>query len=108
MRAHWRLVAAVILAAAATGCGNSLPPFDTAPAPAPPNAHEDFSRIGVCYNSLTASRENVIAVARANCDPGTTPYLVSEDARLDCPLLIPQRATFACVKSGTPPPPVPR
>ena len=107
MRARWTLVTALALAVAATGCGDSLPPFDTVPAPAPANAHEDFSRIGVCYNSITTTRESVIAVARANCDPGTTPYLISEDARLNCPLLTPQRATFACIKPGSPPP-VPR
>jgi len=93
------------MAAFVGACGsNSLPPFDTTPKPAPPNAHENFTRMGVCYNGTTATRETVTAVARANCDPGTTPYLLTDEFNLNCPLLLPERATFACLKPGTAPP----
>ena len=104
MRRHWRNLAAVWLFACLTACGsNSLPPFDTPPQPAPPNAHEDFTRMGVCYNGMTATRAKVLAVARANCEPGTTPALLSDQFNLNCPLLLPQRATFACLKPGAAP-----
>jgi hypothetical protein len=104
MRARPIILVAFLLTVAAAGCSDSLPPFDTRPKEAPPSVHEDFSRIGVCYNSFTATQEKVLAVARANCDPGTTPYLLSHDTDLTCPLLMPERATFACLKPGTPPP----
>jgi len=104
MRLRRTFLAAFTLAVTAAGCSGSLPPFDTRPKSAPPAAHEDFSRIGVCYNSFTATREMVLAVARANCDPGTAPYLLTQDTDLVCPLLTPERATFACLKPGTPPP----
>lgn len=86
------------------GCRGSLEPFDTVPRPAPANAHENFTRMGVCYNAMTTRRRDVVEVARANCDAGTTPYLLSDELNLNCPLLLPERATFACLKPGTTPP----
>ena len=56
-------------------------------------------RIGVCYNRQTSTPEQVYAVAKASCDPGTTPYLIDQDMLLTCPLLTPVRATYACVKT---------
>jgi hypothetical protein len=99
-----KVLAVVGLFSLLGGCGGSLPPFDTAPRPAPANAHENFTRIGVCYNAMTARRRDVVAVAGANCDAGTTPYLLSDEFNLNCPLLLPERATFACLKPGTTPP----
>jgi hypothetical protein len=95
----------VALAALAAGCGQgSLPPFDTNPKPPPKGAHEEFSRIGVCYNRETATPQQVIAVARANCESGTQPRLIDQDVLMTCPLSMPVRATFACLKPGMMPP----
>ncbi len=82
----------------------SLPPFDTMPKPPPAGVHEDFSRIGVCYNRETSTPRDVLDVARRNCEPGTRPWLIGQDTHLSCPLLTPVRATFACLKPGMAPP----
>jgi hypothetical protein len=100
------LALALTLAAPLVGCGkDSLQPFDWAPEPAPRGPKEDFTRIGVCYNRQTATPEQVLAVAQAKCEPGTTPYLIDQDMMLVCPLLTPMRATYACVKAQTSAPP---
>jgi len=93
------------LATLLSGCGSgSLPPFDWSPKPAPPDSHENFTRVGVCYNRATATRRQVTQIARSTCDPGTIPYLLEQDFAESCPLLTPERATYACLKPGTPPP----
>jgi len=102
------LALAVALTAALSGCGSqSLRPFDWAAEPAPRGPKEDFDRIGVCYNRQTATPEQVYEVAKAKCDPGTTPYLIDQDMLLSCPLLTPARATYACVKTASPATPAP-
>ena len=98
-------LAAVALALAASACGQAiLAPYDTAPKPPPPHAHEEFNRVGVCYNRETSTPRQVMDVARRNCDLGTRPWLIEQDMGLTCPLLTPTRATFACLKPGLPPP----
>jgi len=98
-------IPAIALATLVAGCSpGSLPPFDTAPRPPPHGVHEDFSRIGVCYNRETSTPRQVLDVARHNCEPGTTPRLLEQDTLLACPLLTPTRATFACLKPGMMPP----
>lgn len=96
------LVVTALLAACTPG---ALPPFDTTPKLAPPGVHEDFTRVGVCYNRETATPQQVLDVARGVCEPGTTPSLIEQDMELFCPILTPVRATFACLKSGTSTPP---
>jgi len=98
-------ISVLALATLTAACGaGSLPPFDTAPKPAPLGVHEEFTRIGVCYNRETSTPRQVLAVARHNCVQGTTPWLIEQDARGACPLLTPTRATFACLKPGMAPP----
>ncbi len=93
------------LATLAAACSQgSLPPLDTVPKPPLAGVHEDFSRVGVCYNRETASARQVLDVARHNCAPGTKPWLIEQDTHLTCPLLTPTRATFACLKPGMAPP----
>ena len=105
-RALARMGLALVLAAFSGACGrDALPPFDATPKRPPPGVHEDFSRVGVCYNSKTATPKQVLDVARATCEPGTTPSLIEQDMWLTCPLLTPVRATFACLKPGMTPPP---
>jgi hypothetical protein len=94
-------ISAVALLSIASACGTgSLPPFDIVPKPAPAGVHEDFSRIGVCYNRETSTPGQVLAVAKRNCEPGTTPRLIEQDTHGMCPLLTPIRATFACLRPG--------
>ena len=96
------ILAFVILAAA---CGKgSLPPIDTRPKLPPAGVHENFSRVGVCYNRETSTPREILDVARRNCEAGTQPWLITQDTHLTCPLLTPTRATFACLKPGMPPP----
>jgi len=93
------------LAFLAAGCGEGiLPPFDTEPKRPRAGVHEDFDRVGVCYNSETSTPDEVLEVARHNCGAGTRPWLIVQDTHLTCPLLIPTRATFACLKPGMAPP----
>ena len=101
-----RATFALALAGLANACSQGgLPPFDTTPRSAPLGVHEDFTRVGVCYNSKTATPRQVLDAARGVCEPGTTPSLIEQDTLLTCPLLTPVRATFACLKPGMPPPP---
>jgi len=101
-----RTAVALALVTLASGCArDALPPFDTTPKRPPPGAHEEFSRVGVCYSRETATPAQVLEVARASCEPGTTPSLIEQDTWLTCPLLTPVRATFACLKPGMAPPP---
>jgi hypothetical protein len=98
-------VPAFALAMLAAACGQgSLSPIDTDPKPPPAAVHEDFSRIGVCYNRATSTPREILDVARRNCGAGTRPWLIEQDTHLTCPLLIPTRATFACLKPGMTPP----
>ena len=98
-------VLALALAIVVVACGQrSLPPIDTEPKPPPAGVHEDFSRIGVCYNRETSTPEEILEIARRNCEAGTRPWLIGQDLRLTCPLLTPTRATFACLKPGVTPP----
>ena len=98
-------VPALVLAIVAAACDRgSLPPIDTEPKPPPTGVHEDFSRIGVCYNRETSTPREILEIARRSCEPGTRPWLIGQDMRLTCPLLTPTRATFACLKPGMTPP----
>jgi hypothetical protein len=78
-----------------TQCSGWLPPFETVP----PDAAADnaTTRVAVCYNSLTASPEQLLGIAAASCGPGATPQPAGRDVALDyCPVLIPSRATYSC------------
>lgn len=79
------------------GCGEWLPPFETVPLPAPAEDKSGAMRVGVCYNFLTTTAEEVSGIAAASCGPGTTPKPAERDISLNyCPLLQPTRATFTC------------
>lgn len=96
--------AAALLLFALAACGDTLPPYETAP-PALTRAEAlspDASvlRIAVCYNALTTTAERVRAIAAVSCGAGTVPHALARDLSLNtCPLLLPARITFACVKS---------
>lgn len=92
-----RRSAAPLLIAAATlaGC-TALDPFPTAPRAAQPGAPAG-PRVAICYNSLHTSLAEVQAEAQQECSANTVASPVDTDwYLLNCPLLLPARATFVC------------
>jgi hypothetical protein len=93
-----------LLLLALTHC--SLPPFEAVPAPLTPAqqrvaaADGTETRVAICYNAFTTTAERVRALAQASCGAGMVVRPMGRDMPLStCPLLQPERATFACVKS---------
>lgn len=93
-----RLIRLALLCPALLGlvqCNGWLPPFETVPPEASSNG--DATRVAVCYNSFTASQEQLLGLATASCSPGTTAQPAGKDFTLNyCPLFTPSRATFTC------------
>jgi hypothetical protein len=90
------LVMALLGAAPLTGCG-ALNPYDTVPSAATPEQPAG-PRVALCYSGLRTSREAVQETAQKECPAGTTAERVDTDYFLQfCPLLLPARATFACI-----------
>lgn len=78
-------------------CSGWLPPYETVPARTHKHAGTAGTLVGVCYNMLTTSAEQVRAIATESCEPGRVPRPVERDLSLEsCPLLQPARATFVC------------
>ena len=88
-----------ILLAALGGC-TLLDPYETIPLQPPPDAHDTRPRVGICFDGLRSSPDEVRAAAQAACDPGTTAVPEDIDYGLVtlqvCPSLLPGRATFIC------------
>jgi hypothetical protein len=89
---------AIVLAFAAAGvlagCGE-LNPYETVPEKPPPG--DPKTRVGICYDGLASSRQEVEAAAQTACGPGTYPEREGTDYELEsCGLLLPARATFIC------------
>jgi hypothetical protein len=81
-----------------THCSGWLPPYETMPAPAHGSQSADAHRIAVCYNFFTTTPEQVRALAAQSCGADGTPRPVERDFGLvHCPVLLPARATFACI-----------
>lgn len=91
-----RRAAPLVLALGLLSCG-SLPPFETVPPPLPKGEKETATRVAVCYNMLTATADQVMAIARQSCGTEAKPRPIGHDYSLNnCPVLQPGRATFAC------------
>lgn len=91
----WRLILAAA-AAALAGC-SAVEPYPTQPAEAKKGGPEG-ERVAICYDRLASSPAQVQKSAQAQCPPATRAALLDTDYHLDyCPLLLPARATFACV-----------
>lgn len=86
------LLALVVLTAS---CGSLVEPFQGVPRL--PEGGDIGDRIGVCYNKMFSTPEQVRVVAAEACGPDTEPQLIDQDLRLSCPLLTPVRATFQCL-----------
>ena len=96
--------AAALLLLALAACGDTLPPYETPPPPLTraeaTSADASVLRVAVCYNAWTTTAARVRAVAAVSCGAGTVPHPLARDLSLNtCPLLLPARVTFACVKS---------
>ncbi|MGE5269895.1 MAG: hypothetical protein ACM3JG_09520 [Thiohalocapsa sp.] len=92
---------ALLVAAALAGC-SALDPYPTAPAAAPTGAIGH--RVAICYNTLTTPLAAVEAEAQQEC-AAATPRTIARPAETDwylqnCPLLLPARATFACMPAA--------
>lgn len=80
---------------ALTACGQSLPPSDSAPTPAPKG--DTIARVGLCYNSLTVKPKQLEAMAKEACGTGFEARFHDEKYSLEtCPLATPVRVTFQC------------
>jgi hypothetical protein len=90
---HGFLLAQIMLTAS---CGSLVEPFQSVPR-VPYGTTEAGDLVGVCYNKMFSTPQQVQVVAAEACGPDTTPELVEQDERLSCPLLTPVRATFQCV-----------
>ena len=94
-----RLAGAVALllgAAALTTC-TALDPYPTTPRAAKPGQPAG-ARVAICYNTLTTTLPEVRQEAQRECAADTTAEPVDTDWYLiNCPLLLPARASFVCV-----------
>ncbi len=90
------VVMALLGAALLTGCG-AFNPYTTLPSAATPDQPAG-TRVALCYNGLETSRAAAQEAAQKECPAGTRAERVDLDYFLQyCPLLLPARATFACV-----------
>jgi len=84
---------------ALAGC-TLLDPYETVPLRPPPQAHDVRPRVGICYDTLRSTPEQLLAAAQDSCGKKMTPVREDTDygiAALDvCPVLLPGRATFIC------------
>jgi hypothetical protein len=86
----------LLLGFALAGCAQ-LAPYEGPPRVARGGV-DDTPRIGVCYNAMFTTPDDVRIVAEEACAGIGTPQLVEQDMRLaGCPLFTPVRATFACL-----------
>jgi hypothetical protein len=88
------------LGVASLGGCTLLDPFETVPLRPPPGAHDTRPRVGICYDALRSTPEELLAAAQDSCGKNMTPVRDDTDyglAVLDvCPMLLPGRATFIC------------
>jgi len=79
-----------------SACGSLVAPFEGIPRESEPGTVDAGPRVGVCYNAIFTTPEEVRRVAQEACGPSASPQPVEQDMRLSCPLLTPVRASFVC------------
>ena len=93
-----RLLGAGLAVCLLSACGGAFEPYSTVALPL--DSHQPApagQRIGICYNTLTASLAEVQKAAQQACPAETVAEPTDTDYHLQgCPLLIPGRATFVC------------
>jgi hypothetical protein len=89
------LVAGAAAVIALSAC-SALDPYPTRPIDASPG-EASGTRVGICYDTLVSTLDQVQAAAQQECSPNTQATPVRTDWYLTfCPLLLPARATFIC------------
>jgi hypothetical protein len=95
MSAGRRLLLAVAMTIGVAGCGSLFEPYETLPLP---QAGDQRQRVGVCFDGLASTPDQVRAAAQDACAANTVAERVDTDYNIQyCPLLLPGRATYACV-----------
>jgi hypothetical protein len=89
----------LVLALLLAGCSQAAP-YEWSPLDARKGPGQSIPRVGVCYNAMFTTPDEVRAVAKEACTGIGSPELVEQDMRLACPLLTPVRATFACLPAS--------
>ena len=79
-----------------SACGSLVAPYEGVPRDPLLGTIEAGPRIGVCYNAMFTTPQEVRRVAQEACGSSATPQPVEQDMRLSCPLLTPIRASFVC------------
>jgi hypothetical protein len=88
---------ALLSAASLAGCGGAFTPYATLPSVATAGQPAG-TRVAICYNGIETSHDAAQEAAQKECPAGTRAERVDKDYYLQfCPLLLPARATFACV-----------
>ncbi len=83
-------------ASALTGC-SALDPYATYPRQPGTGITDPGPRVAVCYDTLVSARAMVQQTAQQECPAHTLATRIDTDwLLLDCPLLLPARATFVC------------
>jgi hypothetical protein len=80
-----------------SACGGLVAPFEGVPRLPEPGVIDAGPRVGVCYNAMFTTPQEVRRLAREACGSSGTPQPIEQDMRLaGCPLLTPVRASFVC------------
>lgn len=91
-----RLLLALAAGTGLAGCASLFAPFETLPMPAP--AGDPRQRVGICFDGLASTPDEVRGAAQEACAPNTVAERVDTDYQIQyCPVLLPGRATFVCV-----------
>jgi len=86
----------IMLLASLAGC-TALDPYATFPRAARPGEDAALTRVAICYNTFVSSLDQVEAAAQQECAADTVATYSSTDwYLLNCPLLLPARATYMC------------
>ena len=86
----------IVLLASLAGC-TALDPYATFPRAARPGEDAALTRVAICYNTFVSSLDQVEAAAQQECAADTVATYSSTDwYLLNCPLLLPARATYMC------------
>jgi hypothetical protein len=87
----------LLLATAALAACSLLDPYPTTARGAEPGQPAG-TRVGICYNTMTATLPEVREQAQKECAADASAEPVDTDWHLQtCPLLLPARASFVCV-----------
>jgi hypothetical protein len=91
-----RLLGVLLAVAALAGC-SALDPYATYPRQPEAGVKDAGPRVAVCYDTLVSTSASVQQTAQEECPAHTLAARIDTDwLLLNCPLLLPARATFVC------------